>query len=195
MIAGSGIAVATFRDHVHFLQKGEITSFHDIWLYAVYIVAAFTVIYFLYLLATNLGTDSLSFFLAFVLGSVASFGLLIAGVCRISKVEGVLTMDNHWDPTLLFFYGTAMIFNLITFSFVSGGEPTYADDFEPINESLFDFPVIVGSVLFGVGWAISGLCPGPALLNFFNLFYTSFWMLGYILGWAVHEKLLGGLKK
>jgi len=102
---------------------------------------------------------------AFVAGSLFGIGLLLSGMTDTSKVQGWLDLFGNWDPTLAFVMGGAMIPMFIAWKFTEGRKPIYAENFPARNQSKVDRDLILGSVLFGVGWGLAGLCPGPAIAS------------------------------
>ena len=102
---------------------------------------------------------------AFVAGSLFGIGLLLSGMTDTSKVQGWLDLFGNWDPTLAFVMGGAMIPMFIAWKFTEGRKPIYGENFPARNQSKVDRDLILGSVLFGVGWGLAGLCPGPAIAS------------------------------
>ena len=102
---------------------------------------------------------------AFVSGSLFGIGLFLSGMTDTSKVQGWLDLFGNWDPTLAFVMGGAMIPMFIAWRFTEDRKPIYAENFPTRNQSKIDSDLILGSVLFGVGWGLAGLCPGPAIAS------------------------------
>ncbi len=107
---------------------------------------------------------------AFISGGLFSIGLIISGMINPNKVIGFLDIFGQWDPDLAFVMGGAVVVNLITFPFlmkrkapVCGGEMSL-----PQNTKV-DAPLVVGSIIFGIGWGLVGICPGPGLVNMVTL--------------------------
>ena len=102
------------------------------------------------------------------LGLVFGFGLLISGMARQSKVLGFLTLSDHWDPSLAFVMFSAVGFNLFTFQYTLNLGKTLTGRPLPSFPQLIDWKIVLGPAIFGVGWGLSGLCPGPAIMNLFR---------------------------
>ncbi|MFA6013625.1 MAG: YeeE/YedE family protein [Gallionellaceae bacterium] len=92
------------------------------------------------------------------------FGLALSGMTHTEKVLGFLDVAGVWDPSLLFVLGGAVSVTLVSFFFIRKlPKPLFADKFRLTDAKHVDRPLLVGSILFGVGWGISGYCPGPAI--------------------------------
>jgi len=109
---------------------------------------------------------------AFIVGSIFSLGLVVSGMTDTEKVRGFLDVLGEWDPTLLFVMGGAMIPMLIAWK-IAQRFPLSAlnDDIQLTTRSTVDKQLLIGSVLFGVGWGLVGFCPGP---NIASLSYGGF---------------------
>lgn len=100
-------------------------------------------------------------------GLLFGAGLAVAGMLDPVRVRGFLDLFGAWDPTLAFVMGGAMIPMAIAWMIQRRMTAPVADagfhlpDTDPITPRL-----LVGSALFGVGWGLGGLCPGPALAAF-----------------------------
>ena len=87
-------------------------------------------------------------FLAFTAGGLFGTGLFLSGMTDTRKVQGWLDVFGNWDPALAFVMGGAIIPMAIAWRLA-----TYRPN------------LITGSVLFGMGWGLAGLCPGPAMAS------------------------------
>jgi hypothetical protein len=97
-------------------------------------------------------------------GLIFGFGLAISGMTHPEKVLAFLDMTGEWDAGLLFVLGGAVSVTLIAFRFILRKKrPLLADKFYITEETGIDRPLILGAALFGIGWGISGYCPGPAI--------------------------------
>lgn len=105
-------------------------------------------------------------FVAFVCGLVFGLGLLVSGMADPGKVSGFLDLAGAWDPSLLFVMGGAIAVGLGGFAVAKRrtqsllGLPMNL----PARRDWQDRRLIGGSALFGVGWALAGICPGPGLV-------------------------------
>ncbi len=101
----------------------------------------------------------------FVLGLTFGLGLLISGMTDPGKVQGFLDLTGAWDPSLAFVMGGGVLMGLLGFGFAKkkaislSGAP-----FQWPEMTQLDRPLVLGSLIFGVGWGLAGFCPGPALV-------------------------------
>ncbi len=105
-------------------------------------------------------------FILFAVGLVFGLGLYLSGMTQPSKVQGFLDIAGRWDPSLSFVMGGALAIGFLAFFVVKRRSRTFLGDelqLPPIGK--IDKPLVVGSLIFGVGWGLAGVCPGPALFN------------------------------
>lgn len=98
-------------------------------------------------------------------GSLFGAGLLISGMTDTTKVQGWLDVFGNWDPTLAFVMGGAILPMLIAWKIAARGRPLTGGQFPQASPPELDRRLVVGSVMFGMGWGLSGLCPGPAIAS------------------------------
>lgn len=103
--------------------------------------------------------------MAFIVGGLFGAGLLISGMTNTLKVQGWLDIFGDWDPTLAFVMGGAILPMAVAWRFVEGRKPVLRDHFDAAPDPKVGRKLVVGSVLFGIGWGLAGLCPGPALAS------------------------------
>ncbi len=104
----------------------------------------------------------------FVLGLIFGLGLVISGMSDPAKVLGFLDLAaipaGTWDPSLAFVLIGANAVGVLGFRFVLGrAGPLSGDRFHLPSASGIDSRLLSGAAIFGVGWGLSGFCPGPAL--------------------------------
>lgn len=102
---------------------------------------------------------------AFLVGGLFGAGLLISGMTDTRKVQGWLDVFGDWDPTLAFVMGGAIIPMAIAWRFVPGRTPLLGGAFPAPPAPEVGRKLVLGSVLFGMGWGLSGLCPGPSVAS------------------------------
>ncbi|WP_430429551.1 DUF6691 family protein [Parasphingorhabdus sp.] len=106
------------------------------------------------------------FLVALIAGTLFGAGLAFSGMADPARVQGFLDLLGNWDPTLAFVMGGAIIPMAIAWIVQRRLARPLADAHFSLPEtSLIDRPLAIGAILFGVGWGISGLCPGPGLVN------------------------------
>ena len=99
-------------------------------------------------------------------GGLFGAGLLISGMTDTRKVQGWLDVFGAWDPTLAFVLGGAILPMAVAWRVAARMERSYLGQaLPPAPARNIDRSLIAGSILFGVGWALAGLCPGPALAS------------------------------
>lgn len=102
----------------------------------------------------------------FLVGLIFGVGLLLSGMTDPGKVIGFLDLTGAWDPSLALVMGGAVGVGVFAFTWAKKRHQT-------LLGSAFDWPasehidrhVVLGSLVFGVGWGLAGFCPGPALVS------------------------------
>jgi uncharacterized membrane protein YedE/YeeE len=103
--------------------------------------------------------------ISFIVGGLFGAGLLISGMTDTTKVQGWLDVFGNWDPTLAFVMAGAIVPMAIAWQVARGRKPVLADSFPSPPEPRLGANLVVGSTLFGMGWGLAGLCPGPAIAS------------------------------
>ena len=98
-------------------------------------------------------------------GTLFGVGLAMSGMTDASRVIGFLDIFGKWDPTLAFVLGGGLLITLPFFQFGLGRlqVPLFTVEFKLPVQTDLDIKLISGAILFGVGWGMVGLCPGPAI--------------------------------
>ena len=97
-------------------------------------------------------------------GALFGAGLIVSGMADPQKVIGFLDVAGDWDPTLAFVMGGALLITGPAFRLIlRRPRPVLADGFSLPTKSAVDGRLVGGAALFGVGWGLSGFCPGPAV--------------------------------
>jgi uncharacterized membrane protein YedE/YeeE len=103
-------------------------------------------------------------FAALFAGTLFGVGLAVSGMINPAKVVGFLDVAGGWDPTLAFVMGGALLVTIPAFRVIlNRPRPVLADGFDLPTKSTLDARLLGGAALFGVGWGLSGFCPGPAV--------------------------------
>ncbi|SEQ70094.1 hypothetical protein SAMN04488038_109198 [Solimonas aquatica] len=109
----------------------------------------------------------LKLFGALLSGLLFGAGLAMGGMTDPHKVLGFLDISGRWDPSLAFVMGCALLVTIPAFALARrrGAQPLGDERFHLPTQQRVDARLIIGSLLFGLGWGIAGLCPGPAIAN------------------------------
>ena len=100
----------------------------------------------------------------FLAGVVFGLGLTISGMANPNKVLAFLDVGGDWDPSLAFVMAAAIGINLFLFRWVlRSRKPAFDVIFHMPTSSVVDARLIGGSAIFGLGWGLSGYCPGAAI--------------------------------
>ena len=98
--------------------------------------------------------------LTFLGGALFGAELAISGITDLLKVTTFLDIFEFWDPTLAFVMGGALMVTTPCFRLLRSPRSLPRDSGNPVSK-----PLIIGAVLFGIGWGLGGFCPGPAIAN------------------------------
>lgn len=148
-----------------------------------------------------------SYLLSLLCGFIAGIGLSLSTMCNPSSVLSFLDFisEDGWNPTLAFVMGGGVFVNIITFYYMSSRD--YPPLLCEVNSSKLngiikygnhpdnlkiDKPLIMGAILFGIGWGIVGICPGPAIVAFGAYRRDSAILLPSLFGgFAIYEIIYG----
>jgi len=104
--------------------------------------------------------------IATVSGALFGLGLLISGMTDTRRVQGWLDIFGDWDPTLAFVLGGAILPMIIAWQIAERWTaPIAGTDFPARPSQEITSDLAVGSLIFGAGWGLAGLCPGPSLAS------------------------------
>jgi uncharacterized membrane protein YedE/YeeE len=102
---------------------------------------------------------------AFVAGALFGTGLVVSGMSSPSKVLGFLDFFGNWDPSLMFVMVGAIGVHFWAYRLRAGrSSPYFGSTFAVPSRHDLDVKLLVGAALFGIGWGLSGFCPGPSLV-------------------------------
>jgi uncharacterized protein len=94
--------------------------------------------------------------LPLIAGALFGVGVCVSGMVRPSKVLAFLNFGGVWDATLLVVMGSALIVHALAWRFVKHAPPA---------SNVIDAKLVGGAAIFGLGWGLSGYCPGPAVVS------------------------------
>ena len=106
-----------------------------------------------------------SLVLAGLLGALFGAGLLISGMTQPAKIVGFLDPTRGWDPSLAFVMaGAAGVYAVLFRAIQRRARPWLDVKFHLPTRRDLDMPLILGAAIFGIGWGLGGLCPGPGIV-------------------------------
>lgn len=106
---------------------------------------------------------------AFISGIIFALGLGISGMTQPQKIVGFLDIFGNWDPALAFvMIGAIAVHSLAYLTLKPEKGPLLKATYSIPQKSKITKSLIVGSLLFGVGWGLSGFCPGPGVVSLFS---------------------------
>ena len=102
---------------------------------------------------------------ALISGLLFGAGIAISGMINPAKVLNFFDVAGTWDPSLIFVMGGGLIVALIGYRFVfaSSPRPLFDTQFHLPTSKSIDTPLIAGAAVFGIGWGLSGFCPGGSI--------------------------------
>ena len=128
-------------------------------------------------------------------GIIFGLGLTISGMVNPQKVLGFLNIFDAWDHSLIFvMVGAIIIFAPLHYIFKKKSRPILAKNFISIENKNIDKKLLIGSGLFGTGWGLAGLCPGPAIasisfLNPSSLIFVLFMFVGFFIANRIEKNI------
>ena len=107
-----------------------------------------------------------SLIISYVSGLIFAVGLALSGMTQPSKVIGFLDIAGNWDPSLILVMGGAIAIYMLAYWVLRPRATKRAGSVIVLSSRRdIDTPLIAGAALFGLGWGIAGLCPGPAVTS------------------------------
>ncbi|MCL2644021.1 MAG: YeeE/YedE family protein [Betaproteobacteria bacterium] len=108
----------------------------------------------------------MTFLTAALSGVIFGIGLLLSGMANPAKVQGFLDLAGHWDPSLAMVMIGAIAVGVVGFAIAKRQAHSLLKlPMQLPAASKVDRKLLVGSALFGIGWGLAGVCPGPALVS------------------------------
>ncbi|CCE96118.1 UPF0394 membrane protein PD_1893 [Sinorhizobium fredii HH103] len=130
---------------------------------------------------------------ALMSGIVFGLGLALSGMLNPARVRGFLDITRDWDPSLGFVLAGAVAVSALGMALVRRmHKPLLDSRFHLPETRIIDRRLLVGSAIFGIGWGMVGLCPGPALASLsLGLPATALFSAAMLAGMAAHDRLFG----
>ena len=132
---------------------------------------------------------------ALICGIVFGLGLAVSEMINPARVIGFLDVTGQWDFTLALVMGSALVFTVVGFPLITKkAHPVLAEKFILPTKKTLDTPLISGAVLFGIGWGLAGLCPGPAIAGLASLnpdifLFVAAMIAGQFIGLKVEKEI------
>ena len=99
-------------------------------------------------------------------GTVFGLGLALSQMIDPKKVLSFLDITGNWDPSLAFVMIGALAVSILSFRFIlKRSTPVWAQDFHVSRQTVINRPLLLGATIFGIGWGMTGYCPGPAVAS------------------------------
>jgi len=130
-------------------------------------------------------------------GLTFGFGLIISGMSNPNKVINFLDITGNWDPSLALVMLGAIPLAFLGFRWIETSHKTiFNEELHLPGKDNFNPSLLIGSLLFGVGWAITGFCPGPALVALgTGSVKAIFFVAAMLMGMLVHDRILKRVMK
>ena len=122
-------------------------------------------------------------------GLLFGAGLALSGMTDPDRVLGFLDVAGRWDPTLAFVLGAALLPSALAYGLVRRMErPLLAQEFCIPQNRVVEGQLLTGAVLFGIGWGLVGLCPGPAIAGLaFGTWQAALFVAAMVAGMGLHR--------
>ncbi|MGF7159138.1 hypothetical protein FHS85_000748 [Rhodoligotrophos appendicifer] len=133
---------------------------------------------------------------ALLAGLIFGFGLALSGMMDPTRVQGFLDLgsipDGRWDPSLGFVLGGAVVVAFLGVRLMGRLQhPVLDQSFHVPTNTKIDRPLVLGSILFGLGWGLGGFCPGPAVASLsLGLWPSVVFVIAMISGMLLHDTFI-----
>ena len=133
---------------------------------------------------------------AFLLGCLFALGLMISGMSNPAKVQNFLDILGDWDPSLAFVMAGAILVAIIPFQYAlkhPEHKTLFQEKIEFPTRTQIDQKLLMGSLLFGIGWGMAGICPAPGF-TLLGLGYAEalYFIVAMLIGVCLHRVLIKG---
>ena len=128
----------------------------------------------------------------FLSGLLFGLGLVVSGMVNPAKVVGFLDLSGNWDPSLILVMGGGLLITVPAFHIIlKNSQPLFEPNFFLPTLDVIDSKLIIGAILFGLGWGIAGFCPGPAMAALVSLNPTVLlFVVAMLVGMGLHHVVL-----
>jgi uncharacterized protein len=136
-------------------------------------------------------------------GIIFGAGLTLSDMVNPARVLNFLDVTGSWDPTLIFVMAGGLAVTTLGYKLIfQNSSPLIDDRFHLPTQRQIDLPLVSGAALFGVGWGLAGICPGPALADLMTLepkalIFVAAMLVGMIAvsAWRYRESLMKALRQ
>jgi uncharacterized membrane protein YedE/YeeE len=112
----------------------------------------------------------MSLIFSLLAGVIFGAGLTVSDMVNPARVSNFLDFAGNWDPTLIFVMAGGLAVTTLGYKFIFRlNSPMVDEQFHLPTQRQIDLPLVGGAALFGVGWGLAGICPGPALTDLVTL--------------------------
>ena len=112
----------------------------------------------------------MSLIFSLLAGVIFGAGLTVSDMVNPARVSNFLDFAGNWDPTLIFVMAGGLAVTTLGYKFIfRRNSPMVDEQFHLPTQRQIDLPLVGGAALFGVGWGLAGICPGPALTDLVTL--------------------------
>lgn len=131
--------------------------------------------------------------IAMLLGSLFSVGLMFSGMSNPKKVLDFLDISGNWDASLAFVMGGAILVAFLPFQYAMRTQKTiFNEQIDLPKATQVDLKLLLGALLFGIGWGIAGICPAPALtLIGLGYYQALYFIVAMFAGMFLYAKTIG----
>ena len=131
--------------------------------------------------------------IAMLLGSLFSVGLMFSGMSNPEKVLDFLDISGNWDASLAFVMGGAILVAFLPFQYAMRTQKTiFNEQIDLPKATQVDLKLLLGALLFGMGWGIAGICPAPALtLIGLGYYQALYFIVAMFAGMFLYAKTIG----
>jgi uncharacterized membrane protein YedE/YeeE len=126
---------------------------------------------------------------SYLCGLIFGLGLCVSNMTNPNKILNFLDITGLWDPSLLIVMASALSVSMIGFYLIKYfRKPVLTKEFLISSQTVIDKKLVIGSILFGIGWGIGGYCPGPGLTALSTLSLDPLYFIGsmFVTSWLYY---------
>ncbi|MDV2453682.1 DUF6691 family protein [Xanthomonas hortorum] len=134
---------------------------------------------------------------AFLCGALFGLGLVVSDMANPARVLAFLDVTGAWDPSLALVMAGALLPSTVAYRWVRARSvPLLAATLQLPQQRQIDNKLVIGAALFGIGWGLAGVCPGPAVAllatgQAFALVFAAALVAGVLIHWLIHRPIAG----